>query len=118
VVTGRSANLLARQGSQALDLVMVTIGKLSKVPDAAEIVHSEPLVWAGLRGGVAHQRRPLPLAVARQGCAWRAMALAELDRADIDYRIAYMSEHSAGQESALLADLAVAPFPASLIHDP
>src|SRR5699024_11017927 len=118
VVTGRSASLLARQGSQALDLVMVTIGKLTKVPDTGEIVHSEPLVWAGLRGGVAYQRTPLPLAVARHGCAWRAMALAELDRADIDYRVAYMSEHCAGQESALLADLAVAPFPSSLIREP
>lgn len=118
VVTERSATLLARQGAQALDLVLVTVGTQNKVPDAGRIVHSEPLVWAGLRGGVAYQRKPLPLAVARHGCAWRAMALAALDRADIDYRVAYMSEHCAGQESALLADLAVAPFPSSLVHEP
>lgn len=118
VVTGRSASLLARQGAQALDLVLVTVGKLNQNPDGGEIVHSEPLVWAGLRGGVASQRTPLPLAVARHGCAWRAMALAALDRADIDYRVAYMSEHCAGQEAVLQADLAVAPFPASLIHEP
>lgn len=118
VVTGRSVSLLERRGGQALDLVLVTVGKMGKVPDQAEIVHSEPLVWAGLRGGIAHQRTPLPLAVARHGCAWRAMALAALDRADIDYRIAYMSEHSAGQEAALLAGLAVAPFPASMVQEP
>lgn len=118
VVTDRSASLLKRRGAQALDLVLVTVGKMSKTPDLGEIVHSEPLIWTGLRGGVAYQRTPLPLAVARHGCAWRAMALAALDRAGIDYRVAYMSEHCAGQEAALLADLAVAPFPASLVHDP
>jgi DNA-binding transcriptional LysR family regulator len=118
VVTGRSADLLARQGRDALDLVLVTVGELDTPPDPGEIVHSEPLVWAGLRGGVAFQRSPLPLAVARHGCAWRAMALAALDRAGMDYRVAYMSEHCAAQEAVLLADLAVAPFPASLISSP
>src|SRR5699024_5603434 len=118
VVTGRSADLLARQGEDVLDLVLVTVGEQDTPPDLGEIVHSEPLGWAGLRGGVAYQREPLPLAVARHGCAWRTMALAALDHAGIDYRVAYMSEHCAGQEAALVADLAVAPFPASLIHDP
>jgi hypothetical protein len=46
------------------------------------------------------------------------MALAALDRAGMDYRVAYMSEHCAAQEAVLLADLAVAPFPASLISSP
>lgn len=118
VVTERSTNLLTRQDRDALDLVLVTVGERDTPPKAGEIVHSEPLVWAGLEGGVASQRSPLPLAVARQGCAWRAMALATLDRAGIDYRVAYMSEHCAGQEAALLADLAVAPFPASFISRP
>jgi len=118
VVTGRSADLLARQGSDAMDLVLVTVGELDTPPDPGEIVHSEPLVWVGLEGGVAGQRTPLPLAVARHGCAWRAMALAALDRAGIAYRVAYMSEHCAGQEAVLTADLAVAPFPASLVHRP
>lgn len=118
VVTGRSANLLARQGKDALDLVLVTVGERDTPPDGGEIVHSEPLVWVGLEAGIACNRSPLPLAVARHGCAWRAMALAALDRDDIDYRVAYMSEHCAGQEAVLTADLAVAPFPASLVHRP
>lgn len=118
VVTSRSAKLLARQGRDALDLVLVTVGERDTPPNPGEIVHSEPLVWVGLEAGVAGQRTPVPLAVARQGCAWREMALAALDRADIDYRVAYMSEHCAGQEAALLADLAVAPFPASLVRRP
>lgn len=118
VVTGRSADLLQRQGDEALDLVLITVGNLDTAPDLGEIVHTEPLVWAGLRGGVAHRRAPLPLAMARHGCAWRSMALAALDHAGLSYRVAYMSEHCAGQQAALLADLAVAPFPLSLVRPP
>src|SRR5699024_9248445 len=65
VVTERSTSLLQRRGKNALDLLLVTVGKRDKVPDMAEIVHSEPLVWAGLRGGIAARRTPLPLAIAR-----------------------------------------------------
>ncbi|HAB09977.1 MAG TPA: LysR family transcriptional regulator, partial [Alcanivorax sp.] len=77
-----------------------------------------PLVWAGRDGGVAVQRSPLPLSLANHGCAWREMALGALDKAEISYRVAYNSEHCAGQEAAMLADLAVAPFPASLVQPP
>jgi len=118
VVTGRSTSLLRRQGRAALDLVLITVGRQDKAPVPGEIVHSEPLVWVGLRGGVAAQREPLPLAVARDGCRWREMAMTALDRIGMDYRVVYMSEHCAGQEAALLADLAVAPFPASLVQAP
>ena len=41
-----------------------------------------------------------------------------LDDAQKPYRISYTSFHSAGQEAALLADLAIAPFPASVVEPP
>jgi len=61
---------------------------------------------------------PLPLALASQGCPWRKMALEALDRSDHRYRVAYTSEHCAGQEAAMQADLAIGPFPLSLIQPP
>lgn len=100
----------------ALDLALITTS--DAVPARGEVVHREALLWAGLQGGCAHTRHPLPLALATQGCAWRRMALDSLDRAGIEHRICYTSEHSAGQQAALLSDLAVAPFPASLIALP
>ena len=69
-------------------------------------------------GGVAIERTPLPLALANHGCAWRSLALDALDRSGLDYRVAYTSENCAGQEAALLADLAVAPLPLSLVRAP
>ncbi|WP_417667554.1 LysR family transcriptional regulator [Roseibium sp.] len=101
-----------------LDLVLFTARPESDLIKGGEIVFTEPLVWVGLEGGIAHERDPLPLAVATSGCPWRRAARAALDRVQKPYRISYTSFHSAGQEAALLADLAVAPFPASVVQSP
>jgi DNA-binding transcriptional LysR family regulator len=50
-----------------------------------------------------------------EGCAWRGGALEALGKQGRNYRIAYMSAHTAGQRSAILADLAVAPLPKSFL---
>lgn len=117
VVVGSSREMLARLDAGELDLVLVTAGNPGQKA-RGEIVHSEPLVWVGREGGVAAQRSPLPVALAHQGCAWRGMALEALNRAGISFRIAYSCEHCAGQEAAMLADLAVSPFPQSLVRPP
>ena len=51
-------------------------------------------------------------------CAWRRQALDALDRIGRGYRIAYSSEQTSGQEAAMIADLAIAPYPASLVRPP
>ena len=118
VNAGRSVDLLKRLDDGELDLALVTLGHSDLSAKRGEVVHTEPLVWAGRDGGVAVQRSPLPLSLANHGCAWREMALGALDKAEISYRVADNSEHCAGQEAAMLADLAVAPFPASLVQPP
>ncbi|MDT8894356.1 LysR substrate-binding domain-containing protein [Halomonas sp. I1] len=118
VVVGRSVDLLERLDKGELDLVLATAGSEGLPADRGEVVHTEPLVWAGRDGGVAIDRSPLPLAMANHGCAWRRVALSVLDDAGLTYRIAYISENCAGQEAALLADLAVAPLPRSLVRAP
>lgn len=85
--------------------------------DGPNVIHTEPLVWIGARGGMAAETRPLPLALADHGCSWRAMALGALDRAGIDYRLAYRSEFCQGQIAAVAADLAIAPLPLSVVSD-
>lgn len=117
VVVGSSSQMLERLDAGELDLVLVTAGNDGQEP-RGEIVHTEPLVWAGREGGIAAQRAPLPVALASHGCAWRGMALDALDHAGMSYRIAYSCEHTAGQEAAMLADLAVAPFPRGLVRSP
>lgn len=113
-----SPRLAEKLKSGELDLALYTASPDSDLAKTGEIVFTEPLVWVGLEGGIAYDRDPLPLAVSTAGCPWRRAARLALDDAQKPYRISYTSFHSAGQEAALLADLAIAPFPASVIESP
>ncbi len=117
VVVGSSKQNLARLDAGELDMTLVTVAD-ERGPGRGEVVHEEPLVWAGREGCSAVLRTPLPIAMAHEGCAWRQMTLRALDKAGVPYRIAYTCEHCSGQEAAMLADLAVAPFPQSLVRSP
>ena len=119
VVIDLSSNLRRRMEDRRLDITLLTnsFGSNSfgsNLADA-EILLTEPIVWAGAKGGCAHLREPLPVSLWEEGCAWRAGALEALGRQGRDYRVAYMSAHTAGQRSAILADLAVAPLPRSFV---
>ncbi|ALM52409.1 LysR substrate-binding domain-containing protein [Halomonas huangheensis] len=113
-----SLDLMRRFDAGELDVALMTSGTDGMPGDRGEVVHSESLVWAGRRGGMASERRPLQLALSNHGCAWRRMALSALDAAGIDYRIAYVSENTAGHCAALWADLAISTLPASMVEPP
>ena len=108
---------LDRIDSGSLDMGLVIIGNEGQEV-RGEVIHAEPLVWAGREGGIAFEQSPLPLALANQGCVWRRTALDALDNAGLAYRVAYTCENTAAQEAAILADLAITPFPISLIRSP
>lgn len=118
VSVGRSVDMIQRIDAGELDVALISVGNLGQDDARGEVVHREPLVWAGRAGGVAMRRNPLPLALASAECAWRRQALDALDRVGRSYRIAYSSEQCAGQEAAMVADLAVAPYPLSLVRPP
>ncbi|MCO6385500.1 MAG: LysR substrate-binding domain-containing protein [Aliihoeflea sp.] len=115
VVIDQSSNLRQRLSDGGLDITLFTVCR--NIPAEAEILLTEPIVWGGAKGGCAHMREPLPLSIWEEGCAWRSVALEALGRAGREYRIAYMSAHTAGQRSAILSDLAVAPLPRSFIGE-
>ena len=115
VTIDMSTNLRRRMAERQLDITLFTVCR--NVPADAEILLTEPVVWAGAKGGCAHRREPLPVSLWEEGCVWRADALEALGREGRDYRVAYMSAHTAGQRAAILSDLAVAPLPKSFIGD-
>ena len=115
VTIDMTTNLKRRMAERMLDITLITV--CQNILADAEILLTEPIVWAGSRGGSAHLREPLPVSLWEEGCVWRADALEALGRAGRDYRVAYMSAHTAGQRAAILADLAVAPLPKSFIGD-
>ena len=115
VVLGPSVELLRQLAEDQVDLTLVTSGEADPGAPPGKTVYSEPLVWVGVKDGKAKDADPVPLALSGQGCAWRAAALNALDEAERRYRVAYTCEFCQGQLAALLADLAIAPLPVSLV---
>lgn len=113
VTVENSANLLDRMHRRQLDIAIVTCESTSVDIPGIEILRREQLVWAGAKGGVSVKCRPLPISVWEQGCVWRSAALAALHYGSIDYHINFKSAYISGQKAAILADLVVAPLPAS-----
>ena len=78
----------------------------------------EQLVWAGVEAGRAAEYSPLPVAMFPETCQFRAVALNRLQRAGIDYRIAFTTPAMSGIETALMADFAVAPVARGSVRRP
>jgi DNA-binding transcriptional LysR family regulator len=116
VTIDQSVNLRRRMAERTLDITLLTDASGVYASDS-EVLFTEPIVWAGMKGGCAHMREPLPVSLWEEGCAWRAGALEALGREGRSYRVAYMSAHTAGQRAAILSDLAVAPLPKSFIGE-
>jgi len=115
VFLSTSVNLSRKFEAGEIDMIL-TVSAQSD-PSTGQLIHSEPLVWVGAREGAAFSRTPVPLALSTHGCPWRAAALAALDRSGRTYRVAYTSETGVGQLAAVMADLAIAPLPISLVNE-
>ncbi|HEY5816825.1 MAG TPA: LysR substrate-binding domain-containing protein [Mesorhizobium sp.] len=113
VVIDQSTNLRRRMDDRTLDITLLT--NSTRAASGAETLLTEPIVWAGAKGGCAHLREPLPVSVWEEGCAWRGGAIEALGREGRNYRVAYMSAHTSGQRAAIMSDLAIAPLPKSFI---
>lgn len=118
VVCAMSTELIALLDSGRLDMTLVS-QTVTKTHSARGVtIWTEPLVWAMHEDSELTERRPLPLALSPINCAWRASAIKALNEADIDYHVAYMSSHYAGQHAAIVSGLALAPLPNSVITQP
>lgn len=115
VVIDQSVNLRKRMASRQLDITLLSCSGDVEQEPGVEILLTEPIVWAGTKGGCAHLREPLPISLWEEGCAWRNAAVKALSEQGREYRVAYMSAHTAGQRAAILGGLAVAPLPKSFI---
>lgn len=118
VIIESSDKLLPRFAAGDLDVMIYTCQDSDAPASAGAVLLEEDLVWAGVKGGCAWERDPLPLSMWEQGCAWRQQAIDGLAQVNRVYRVAYMSAHTLAQRAAIVSDLAVAPFPISFIDPP
>ena len=106
VLCAPSEDLIARLKAGELDLTVCSEGHEPVGWPALPLWYG-PLVWITSRRYAPHRQDPLPLALAKQGCAWGRAALASLDRAGRAHRVAYYSASQLGTHAPVLAGLAV-----------
>jgi DNA-binding transcriptional LysR family regulator len=111
MVTGLTGPMLPRLGER-FDLVMA----MHAAGDGGgTFLRRERAVWAAGRDVAAEGRTPLPLALAPQGCLFRAWSMAALDQAGCPWRLAFVS-HSLAAVTAIAAQgLAITVVKAGLL---
>lgn len=87
-----------------LDLALVEEA-LDVAPAGA--LMADRLVWVGARGGRAHLRRPLPLSLVAETCAFRPAVLDALAGADIAWKCLYDTGGIETTNATVRADLAI-----------
>jgi len=112
---GLSVELIEQVQSGSLDLAVVTRQPSSP---GGKVLRREPLVWAGAVDHDIADRTPLPLALSRRGvCVFREQALAALDSAGREWRIAYTGSSLSTIVAAVRAGLAVTALTPSMLAD-
>ncbi len=113
VTVENSDVLISKVRQDQLDIAILTTESIDDPGKDVETLYREALVWAGVKGGIAAERNPLPVSVWEEGCVWRKAGLSSLEMQGRDYRVTFKSAYISGQKAAIRADLAVAPLPAS-----
>lgn len=117
-VVVESSELLVKRFDRGEIDVMVYTAQDDTPDPGAIVLLEEDLVWAGVRGGSAHTRDPLPVSMWEDSCVWCRRATDVLTRQGRAYRTAYKTSHTMAQRAAIEADLAVAPFPKGFMEPP
>ncbi len=108
-----SHQLLQRMQRRELDLAMTT-SATAEVENTL-LLRRDPMVWTTSEQHLQHEETPLPLALFPDECYCRSWAIEALEKAGIDYRIAYTSESIMGLQAAVIAGLAVTAISQSII---
>lgn len=107
-----SPALVAAAAAGAVDLALVE----QPVGEAGgECLAVDRLVWVGARNGTAYRKRPLPISLVSERCAFRGPLLAALDRAGTDWVTVFENANFDATRAAVGMDLAVSAWLASTV---
>jgi DNA-binding transcriptional LysR family regulator len=101
----KTLRALLREGS--IDLTLTT--ELDRA-DRGDHLLTDQLVWVGARGGDAAHRQPLSVALGKEDCGFRAVAVKALNAARIKWRPICQVGSLEPVFATLESDMAVAPF--------
>jgi len=96
----------------ALDIALI---EELQGPTAGEPLFVDRLVWVGCRGGDVHARRPLPVSMVSDSCAFRPSVLSALQARGIEWRTVFENGVMEATAATVRADLAVTAWLVSTV---
>jgi DNA-binding transcriptional LysR family regulator len=107
LVSDMSSSLRKLLNDRKLDVALTTDRDRAARKDC---LLADTLVWVGAEDGSAARRRPLSVALGRDGCGFRASAVDALEKAGIAWRSICQVGSLEPVFATLEADMAIAPF--------
>jgi len=117
LVSDTSPNLLAGLNKGDIDIALVEepLGQTDEGQCSGECLSIERLLWVGSRYGTAHRRRPLPLSIVSETCAFRSPTVDALGKNGIAWKPVFENGTIDATMTTVRADLAVTVSLASVI---
>lgn len=113
VICEPTSVLVANLQACEIDMAIITHSDKRGV---GEIIREERLLWVASQRHCTHEQRPVPLALGRDGCAWRRAATNSLSEFGLLSRVLYTSSNSSAVGAVVLAGLAISVLPESAIR--
>lgn len=107
-----SPDLTAALAAGTIDLAVIEerVG-----PSAGECLVIDRLVWVGAKGGVARAKRPLPVSIVADTCAFRPVVLSALNEHGLEWRTVFENGNIDATTATVRSDLAVTTWLASTV---
>lgn len=112
LVCASSPELAAALAAGTIDLAII---EERAGPTAGECLLVDRLVWVGARGGSARLKRPLPVSMVADTCAFRPSVLAALGAHGLDWRTVFENGNIDATTATVRSDLAVTTWLASTV---
>lgn len=112
LVCASSPELAAALAAGTIDLAVIEerVG-----PSAGECLAIDRLVWVGAKGGVARAKRPLPVSIVADTCAFRPAVLSALSEHGLEWRTVFENGNIDATTATVRSDLAVTTWLASTV---
>ncbi|WP_202353715.1 LysR substrate-binding domain-containing protein [Mesorhizobium sp. 113-1-2] len=112
LICASSPELAAALAAGTIDLAVIEerVG-----PTSGECLAVDRLVWVGARGGTARAKRPLPVSIVADTCAFRPVVLSALNEHGLEWRTVFENGNIDATTATVRSDLAVTTWLASTV---
>jgi DNA-binding transcriptional LysR family regulator len=114
LVSDTTQTLRAELRERKIDLAILTEPERG---DRDQFLLTDQLIWVGAKGGDAHRRRPLSVALGQENCGFRAAAIKALTKARMPWRAICQFGSLESVFATLEADMAIALFLSRTVPD-